>query len=120
MGSNSSLSVSSRPDAQDAWELGKPASLVSSAAARSSCIFIVCAVITLSGITDCTQRVQVPGTEDQSRQSLNVTTDIFQFWMPFCFLSGYELMKTVFHNQIVHVVIKSVPYYKCKHCQFKL
>ncbi|XP_037542789.1 band 4.1-like protein 5 [Nematolebias whitei] len=35
MGSNSSLSVSSRPDAQDAWELGKPASLVSSAAASA-------------------------------------------------------------------------------------
>ncbi|XP_017276234.1 band 4.1-like protein 5 isoform X2 [Kryptolebias marmoratus] len=35
MGSNSSLSVSSRPDAQDSWDLMKPASLVSSAAASA-------------------------------------------------------------------------------------
>ncbi|XP_029314706.1 band 4.1-like protein 5 [Cottoperca gobio] len=33
MGSNSSLSVSSRPDIQDSWDLLKPASLVSSAGA---------------------------------------------------------------------------------------
>lgn len=38
MGSNSSLSVSSQPDPQDSWELLKPASLVSSAAARSVCL----------------------------------------------------------------------------------
>ncbi|MEQ2286814.1 hypothetical protein AMECASPLE_006237 [Ameca splendens] len=35
MGSNSSLSVSSRPDPQDSWELLKPASPVSSAAASA-------------------------------------------------------------------------------------
>ncbi|XP_072253932.1 band 4.1-like protein 5 isoform X2 [Leuresthes tenuis] len=35
LGSNSSLSVSGRPDIQDSWELIKPASLVSSAAASS-------------------------------------------------------------------------------------
>ncbi|MEQ2167679.1 hypothetical protein GOODEAATRI_006567, partial [Goodea atripinnis] len=41
MGSNSSLSVSSRPDPQDSWELLKPASPVSSAAARSVCLFFI-------------------------------------------------------------------------------
>ncbi|KAK2906281.1 band 4.1-like protein 5 isoform X1 [Channa argus] len=35
MGSNSSLSVGSRPDAQDSWDLLKPASLVSSAGASA-------------------------------------------------------------------------------------
>ncbi|XP_040912861.1 band 4.1-like protein 5 isoform X2 [Toxotes jaculatrix] len=35
MGSNSSLSVSSRPDIQDSWDLLKPASLVSSAGASA-------------------------------------------------------------------------------------
>uniref|UniRef100_A0A3B3Y5A6 FERM domain-containing protein n=1 Tax=Poecilia mexicana TaxID=48701 RepID=A0A3B3Y5A6_9TELE len=35
LGSNSSLSVSSRPDPQDSWDLLKPASLVSSAAASA-------------------------------------------------------------------------------------
>uniref|UniRef100_A0A671VRG2 Erythrocyte membrane protein band 4.1 like 5 n=1 Tax=Sparus aurata TaxID=8175 RepID=A0A671VRG2_SPAAU len=39
MGSNSSLTVSSRPDIQDSWDLLKPASLVSSAGTRSVCLF---------------------------------------------------------------------------------
>uniref|UniRef100_A0A8D2ZVB6 Erythrocyte membrane protein band 4.1 like 5 n=1 Tax=Scophthalmus maximus TaxID=52904 RepID=A0A8D2ZVB6_SCOMX len=37
LGSNSSLSVCSRLDTQDSWDLLRPASLVSSAAARSLC-----------------------------------------------------------------------------------
>uniref|UniRef100_A0A8C3G9Z9 Erythrocyte membrane protein band 4.1 like 5 n=1 Tax=Cyclopterus lumpus TaxID=8103 RepID=A0A8C3G9Z9_CYCLU len=37
LGSNSSLSVSSRPEIQDSWDLLKSASLVSSAGARSVC-----------------------------------------------------------------------------------
>uniref|UniRef100_A0A4W6GAR4 Erythrocyte membrane protein band 4.1 like 5 n=1 Tax=Lates calcarifer TaxID=8187 RepID=A0A4W6GAR4_LATCA len=40
LGSNSSLSVSSRPDTQDSWDLLKPASLVSSAGARSVCLLL--------------------------------------------------------------------------------
>lgn len=41
LGSNSSLSVSSRPDVQDAWDLLKPSSsLVSSAGARSARVFV--------------------------------------------------------------------------------
>lgn len=38
MGSNSSLSVGSRPDIQESWDLLKPASLFSSAGARLVCV----------------------------------------------------------------------------------
>uniref|UniRef100_A0A672G3N2 Erythrocyte membrane protein band 4.1 like 5 n=1 Tax=Salarias fasciatus TaxID=181472 RepID=A0A672G3N2_SALFA len=40
MGSNSSLSVSGRPDVQDSWDLLKPASLVSSAGTRCVCVYL--------------------------------------------------------------------------------
>lgn len=40
MGSNSSLTVVSRPDNQDSWDLLKPASLGSSAGVRSVCVSV--------------------------------------------------------------------------------
>lgn len=50
LGSNSSLSVSSRPEIQDSWDLLKSTSLVSSAGARSVCVFIcICKVKTAHG-----------------------------------------------------------------------
>uniref|UniRef100_A0A3P8SMK7 Erythrocyte membrane protein band 4.1 like 5 n=1 Tax=Amphiprion percula TaxID=161767 RepID=A0A3P8SMK7_AMPPE len=71
LGSNSSLSVSSRPDIQDSWDLLKPASLVSSAGAR-----LVCLCVCLYALNACTLHQRNPACVHYSHCIYELRTSI--------------------------------------------